>query len=685
MSDSANRLLDDPPDVERASTPREPAPRSPGTLEKPKRSSFSFIASIRSSFTVAGKDIRSIPRYKSSKLRRLLWEFLASITIVSLLIALFFLTFRVNLQSTDPCGPDGDFRLKTDQDDYFIYNSNLWALSGFFEVTLGWGEFDFTTAKLIDVAWDLVIGRGGQAIMSLIAWRVFTEYLEVSLATKPATYTTVWLLRFHQDTSVLSSIRLFSQFFRRGLASKLAMWIMALTLSFILAFPTIAGSMTGYTAFNDLYITSSDDRLFPFNSVRPIAYVVHDGDRTANFTKDYIVPWRSGITYARSGRKMMFWDFCFGYNETWYDGTCDLQRNVSYYIQQYGFNSPGNERTRSGDNMTEFCGETIDGPPLNISAYYLPDDFYWRSNSSKNATIKTNPYPDRTKMLFTVDNDMYNLTQLFDNGVCQPAKDKDAVQRYQWGFSFLQLYIVTILLLLWSLALVALWKTSHDMLKLNHRETTSQDWKGLLDLTDKIRMQVDQAGIDIDSLSDKQLEYEIQEVLQGGSISSPQLPKGYFNVCRWLWRKKWWFILVILTLVLFVSEHQRPRVPSTPATLGPELQRNILQFALPYTAICLSAAFAFGSSLLQKVVVFVLACGLCIPLFFYETSFRDFVLPGTFFGFFLAFGIGSTKGSRFVLFSVPFLCNYIVIFVLHFHSIAVQPTFNYTIELYDDI
>ncbi|GKU22905.1 unnamed protein product [Fusarium langsethiae] len=351
---------------------------------------------------------------------------------------------------------------------------------GFFEVTLGWGKLGFTAAKLIDVTWDLVIGRGGQAIMSLCAWRVFSEYLETSLATKPATYTTVWLLRFHRDSSVLSSLRLFFQFFRRGLASKLAMWIMFMTLLFMLAFPTIAGSMTGYTALNDLYITPSDDQLFPFESVKAVAVST-------------ILP------------------------QSFHTRVTDERFHVTD-VQQYGFNALGGETAGYRDNSTEFCGEIIHGPPLNISAYYLPGPFYWKSPSSKNGTIKTNPYDDVSKIMFVIDDDMYNSTELIQNGVCQPIKDKGSVQRYQWGFSFLQLYFVTILLLLWSLAMMILWKSSHDMLKLNHWETTSQDWKGLLEFTDTIRMQVEQAGINIDSLSDKQLDDKIQSVLQGGSV-----------------------------------------------------------------------------------------------------------------------------------------------------------------------
>lgn len=130
--------------------------------------------------------------------------------------------------------------------------------------------------------------------MSLIAWRVFTEYLEVSIASKPATYTTIWLLRFRQDTSSLSTLRLFVQFFQCGLASRAAMFNMAMTLLFILAFPTIAGSMTGYATFNEPYVTSHSGKLFPFSDVRPVAYIINDGKRTAEFSDNYIVPWKGG-------------------------------------------------------------------------------------------------------------------------------------------------------------------------------------------------------------------------------------------------------------------------------------------------------------------------------------------------------------------------------------------------------
>ncbi|QPC69020.1 hypothetical protein HYE67_011251 [Fusarium culmorum] len=635
MSGSKAHLLrqDTPLDIELAPLSYTLTPESPHKhKDSSKLPSFVF-ALIQDAFREARRDIKPAAPFYRFRNHQLWWRFIVCIWMVSLSVLLLFLSFMMNPKGTSPCRGDRDFFIDIDSDDNYIsYVNNWWDFSGLFEVTLGWGTLDFTTAKLMDVAWDLVVGRGGQAIMSLIAWRVFTEYLEVSIATRPATYTTVWLLRFHQDTSVMSSLRLFMQFFRRGLASKTATWMMATTLSFILAFPTIAGSMTGYTTFNNAYIGSSDERLFPYQDVKPVAYVIHDGSRVPGFTDDYIVPWRSNT-------------------------------------QRYGYDASGirdnNNRTI---NETEFGGKTLQGKPLDISAYYLPGPFYWDLSNSENRTFNSNPYDNSTNILFVVGDDLYNSTELVQNGVCQPKKDESSVQRYQWGFSFLQLYFVTILLLMWSLALIFLWKDAHEMLKHNNRDVSSRDWKGLLDFTDMMKKQVEEAGIDINNLSDKQLNDEIQTILKGGSISSQDMPVHLFSLWCLLWERKWWVAFGISATVSTATEHKlRPyRYQSYDEDTGTgTLAASIVQFVPLYTIMCLSVTFAAGRTPKQRIFVFILASVLCTPFFFYSWRSRDLVLPGTCVGSCLAFAIGSTKGSRFVLFLVPFLCNYIIVFILH--------------------
>lgn len=51
--------------------------------------------------------------------------------------------------ASSACRPDGTFSLYPS-----LYNA--WATSGFFQITLGSGPYSFTTAKVIDVFWDIV-------------------------------------------------------------------------------------------------------------------------------------------------------------------------------------------------------------------------------------------------------------------------------------------------------------------------------------------------------------------------------------------------------------------------------------------------------------------------------------------------------------------------------------------------
>jgi hypothetical protein len=190
------------------------------------------------------------------------------------------------------------------------------------------------------------------------------------------------------------------------------------------------------------------------------------------------------------------------------------------------------------------------------------------------------------------------------------------------------------------------------MLKLNHREIASRDWKGLLDFACTIRVQVEQASIDMDSLTDKQLEDEIQKVLHGGSISTQHMPTSSFDIRGWLWKKKRWMFLAISATILSIIEH-------VVRDNSMDITQHILLYAPLYTAMCLVVALAVGATLLQRFVVFIFACGLCIP-FFFSGSYRDWFLPGVLVGLFLAFAVGSSRRSRFVLFLVPFSCNYIV-------------------------
>lgn len=89
---------------------------------------------------------------------------------------------------------------------------------------------------------------------------------------------------------------------------------------------------------------------------------------------------------------------------------------------RYGF---GHEINKT-QKQTEFRGETIDGPPLNISSAYLPNQpFYWnltKEHDNSSISRAENPFNDSNKLTFILGNTLYNYTELRDSGYCQPLR-----------------------------------------------------------------------------------------------------------------------------------------------------------------------------------------------------------------------------------------------------------------------
>lgn len=72
-------------------------------------------------------------------------------TLCSCLYILYLPTYGISVGESNQrvCLPDDSFSLYPQQFQY-------WSKSGFFDITLGFGNLTFSQAKIIDVAWDIV-------------------------------------------------------------------------------------------------------------------------------------------------------------------------------------------------------------------------------------------------------------------------------------------------------------------------------------------------------------------------------------------------------------------------------------------------------------------------------------------------------------------------------------------------
>ncbi|KAI5925774.1 hypothetical protein F4810DRAFT_658176 [Camillea tinctor] len=465
----------------------------------------------------ASADLKAI-RWSRAGLWSLFVVWVYGIIASLLVLALFSAAF----QSRTGCQPDSSFN--PNMDDY-----NQWASSTFFQISLGLGNFTFTEVKVIDISWDIIIGRGGQAVMAMIAWRVFADYVTTSMEVTPVTYATFFVIFLNESPSILSTIRLVRDFiFSRSLKSKVAMAFMILNMIFILGWPTFAGAMTGYTSINSAYIMDSSNNYVPFSEFTPLAYIIHDGWRV-NLTTDF------PVTLDDSPGVSLVWSTYHPFNA--YASCCTMVYNVSEYVRTNGFYG-------LKDTPSIWGSEIIPPPTLDIEAFYVGDysslyGFDWADPRTENTSY---PFRDTSKIAYTYSNDTYFLNDLRSGGRCQPIPD-----RYQWGFSFIQLFIMTALLFIWTIGTYIMWLKARFQLPLEGQPEVPRRWKSILVLAEAINQELVENSIHIQSMTDRQIEREIYKKLKGGTLSFdiPLRRSGYSfrrGLWRWLKREKWWCV-----------------------------------------------------------------------------------------------------------------------------------------------
>jgi hypothetical protein len=203
------------------------------------------------------------------------------------------------------CMPDGTFSIDPTSFPWF-------SSAGLFQITMGFGNLSFTQVKAIDIVWDIVsycfvlilssrtlrgseidfiqvVGRGGQALLAYISWRVFAKYVTTSMEVTPVTfrtYRTIFLPGNSLLNDIFRMIRDFST--RHGLHSKIAMGFMIVSMVFTLAFPSMASAMTGYNGNVQAFIKAMDEDYVPFEKFTFALFVVHDGERVG-LDRDYVV------------------------------------------------------------------------------------------------------------------------------------------------------------------------------------------------------------------------------------------------------------------------------------------------------------------------------------------------------------------------------------------------------------
>lgn len=72
----------------------------------------------------------------------------------------------LNGPAMNGCLPNGDYATIDSS-----ANFNLWANSEYLTITIAFGTLSFSTVKLIDLIWDVVVGRCGQTLLAFVTFQ----------------------------------------------------------------------------------------------------------------------------------------------------------------------------------------------------------------------------------------------------------------------------------------------------------------------------------------------------------------------------------------------------------------------------------------------------------------------------------------------------------------------------------
>ncbi|KAF2181873.1 hypothetical protein K469DRAFT_258610 [Zopfia rhizophila CBS 207.26] len=339
-------------------------------------------------------------------------------------------------------------------------NSTITGIEGLFVLDLTFGSFPFSQAKLIDVAWDLFIGRGCQLIAWLISYTVFSDALLRVIERHPASYQTFTHIAL-EGPSLASTWALLKDLFRtRSKRTWTLFAYMLLSIVYVLSMPTVLSAMTGYvnTSIGWVDVEDSNEQIIPAANFKAGWFVYSAGNVTLNSTcsaSDQIQQW----AVLESERD----DYC----------DCMLPNGTVLPIRTWRLRHPGNisRYYRDGYNFTScnphFSNNTktfenyYDKKTHNCKLFSLPRLILadmLAGNATFNITISGHDYNVDTLNYtkgFCNNNKGYTYLELTGRSRCLPDT---ANPSYKWGFSTMLSGVVIIVNFIWALTMYTVWQ-----------------------------------------------------------------------------------------------------------------------------------------------------------------------------------------------------------------------------------
>jgi hypothetical protein len=145
-------------------------------------------------------------------------------------------------------------------------NATVSGVEKLFVLDQTFGQFTFSQVKVLDVAWDIVIGRGVQLVAWFVGYLVFSDALLRAIERHPASFQIFQRIAL-EGPSLLSLYTLIKELWRaKSHRTKTLFLYIWLSTLYIISIPMFLGAMTGYDSTSIAWVSLDDS-----NNIVPAA------------------------------------------------------------------------------------------------------------------------------------------------------------------------------------------------------------------------------------------------------------------------------------------------------------------------------------------------------------------------------------------------------------------------------
>lgn len=394
-----------------------------------------------------------------------------------------------------------------------VDKKNSSRIQSAFQINLrGAARLDFTEAKMIDLFFDLLVGQGGRFLMAAISYIVFMDALLRSMEITPISYKLYASLVFSPTSLVATwqSIRAISTI--KGWRAKTYLIWCALAMLYVLVFPTLIETATGYVSpsyagfsieNNTMVTADSNDLLSCLSVTGGLLLGQTKNDTNATGPPAHILdpissgfrPWDPDSRPIPSSVDNS--SFYYALITSWPDEIYTTT-NSTQSAYELCLHKPEYKTNRS------FCDSEEDD--YDYTTTFQFDGKNYTLNNTKPFLLWENAYCYHDEML--------DLSQLQDSSYCF------AQSYFVWGFSSLLLYIILGLQIIWTFGMFCVWLDANIASELvRNGRTIRGPFRAAADLVEAMN---ETLGHEYCAYSEKELSKELErsgDRLQYNTIS----------------------------------------------------------------------------------------------------------------------------------------------------------------------